>query len=113
MHWVFVDASTFLDERLVNGGAVVSDLTMKTIWLVMIHGIAHFFQAMLAFQLIGSLSSVNYSVANIMKRIVVISVAVLWETKVNLIQVFGVILTIVGLYGYDKWGLSKKNGRQA
>ncbi|CAI4065224.1 hypothetical protein SUVZ_08G3290 [Saccharomyces uvarum] len=103
----------FLMNELVHGGTVVNDLTMKTIWLVMIHGLAHFFQAMLAFQLIGSLSSVNYSVANIMKRIVVISVAILWETKVNFIQVFGVILTIVGLYGYDKWGLSKKNGRQA
>lgn len=103
----------FLTGELVNGSSVLDDLTLKTVYLVVIHGIAHFFQAMLAFQLIGLLSSINYSVANIMKRIVVISVALFWETKVNFLQVFGVILTIAGLYGYDKWGLSKKDGRQA
>ncbi|EJS41617.1 sly41p [Saccharomyces arboricola H-6] len=103
----------FLTSELVHGGQVINDLNLKTVWLVLIHGIAHFFQAMLAFQLIGLLSSINYSVANIMKRIVIISVAIFWETKVNFTQIFGVILTIAGLYGYDKWGLSKKGGRRA
>lgn len=102
----------FLTGELMHGGSVINDLTLETVALVAIHGIAHFFQAMLAFQLIGLLSSINYSVANIMKRIVVISVALFWETKLNFFQVFGVILTIAGLYGYDKWGLSKKDGRQ-
>ncbi|CAI4036592.1 hypothetical protein SMKI_15G4400 [Saccharomyces mikatae IFO 1815] len=103
----------FLTGELVHGGSVINDLTLRTICLVVIHGIAHFFQAMLAFQLIGLLSSINYSVANIMKRIVVISVAIFWETNVNFTQIFGVILTIAGLYGYDQWGLSRKEGTQA
>ncbi|CAI4052271.1 hypothetical protein SKDZ_15G4430 [Saccharomyces kudriavzevii ZP591] len=103
----------FLTSELVHGDSVIGDLTLKVICLVVIHGIAHFFQAMLAFQLIGLLSSINYSVANILKRIVVIFVAIFWETKVNFAQLFGVTLTIAGLYGYEKWGLSKKNRCQA
>ncbi|SCV05051.1 LANO_0G17392g1_1 [Lachancea nothofagi CBS 11611] len=87
---------------------VQKDLGGRAVLLVLIHGITHFFQAMLAFQLIGMLSPVDYSIANIMKRIVIIAVALTWESHLSWRQVFGLSMTIWGLYGYDKWGLSRK-----
>lgn len=101
---IFVSNEFFSGSRSVFG-----DLNMKISMLVTIHGIAHFFQAMLAFQLIGMLSPVTYSIANIMKRIMIIGVAFIWESNLSVNQLFGLFLTIVGLYGYDKWGNKKAN----
>ena len=74
----------------------------KLVALLLLHNVAHFLQAMLAFQLIGLLSPVNYSVANIAKRIVVICVALLWESKHSPAGLLGVAVTMAGLYGYDR-----------
>lgn len=90
-----------------SGGSVIKDLSLKTLSLVLIHGVTHFFQAMLAFQLIGMLSPVNYSIANIMKRIVIICVALVWESHLSWRQLLGLSMTIFGLYGYDKWGATR------
>lgn len=101
----------FISDGLINFNSdksFLNDFCLKTLFLVLIHGATHFFQAMLAFQLIGMLSPVNYSIANIMKRIVIIAVALAWESSLSLRQVLGLSMTVVGLYGYDKWGLSKK-----
>lgn len=101
----------FISNGIINMSSetsVFKDFGFKTFLLVIIHGGTHFFQAMLAFQLIGMLSPVNYSIANIMKRIVIIAVALTWESHLSYRQIFGLSMTIVGLYGYDKWGLSRK-----
>ncbi|CEP62302.1 Sly41p LALA0_S05e02498g [Lachancea lanzarotensis] len=101
----------FISNELFNKSStqsVFNDLTGRALLLVWIHGCTHFLQAMLAFQLVGMLSPVNYSIANIMKRIVIIAVALTWESRFSFQQVFGLSLTILGLYGYDKWGLTMK-----
>ncbi|SCU91594.1 LAME_0E13102g1_1 [Lachancea meyersii CBS 8951] len=101
----------FISNELLNMSStksVFNDLTGSALLLVFIHGCTHFFQAMLAFQLIGMSSPVNYSIANIMKRIVIIAVALSWESRFSLQQVFGLSLTVLGLYGYDRWGLARK-----
>lgn len=80
-------------------------------FLVVINGVSHFMQSLLAFLLLGSISPINYSIANIMKRIVVILFAFVWERSFSFsgTQGYGVFLTIVGLYCYDQWGgMSKK-----
>lgn len=97
------------NEVFSSSTSVFADLSPSVMTLVLIHGVAHFFQAMLAFQLIGMLSPVTYSIANIMKRIVIIGVAFIWESNLSINQLFGLILTISGLYGYDKWGNKKVN----
>ncbi|QLG73574.1 hypothetical protein HG535_0F00840 [Zygotorulaspora mrakii] len=102
----------FLSGELFKDQSVFKDLTLNSFYLILIHGVTHFLQAMLAFQLIGMLSSVNYSVANIMKRIVIISVALIWESRFNFVQLLGLSMTLIGLYGYDKWGISRKAGYQ-
>lgn len=94
----------FLTNEFSQHQSAFRDLSGKVGSLILLHGFAHFLQALLAFQLIGMLSSVNYSVANIMKRIVIILVALIWESKLNFIQLVGLSMTLGGLYGYDKWG---------
>lgn len=102
----------FLTGELIQHQSVFRDLTWRVSSLIIFHGVTHFFQALLAFQLIGMLSSVNYSVANIMKRIVIITVALTWESRFNIVQVLGLLMTMSGLYGYDKWGSLKKVDKQ-
>ena len=101
----------FLTNELWNGSSLRKDMTMTVFLLTVFHGITHFIQAMLAFQLIGLLSTVNYSVANIMKRIVIISVAIICEAHLSFLQFAGLLFTVMGLYGYDKWWLSHKESR--
>lgn len=102
----------FLTGELIQHQSVFRGLTWRVSALILFHGVTHFFQALLAFQLIGMLSSVNYSVANIMKRIVIISVALAWESGFDFVQLIGLLMTLGGLYGYDKWGISRKTDKQ-
>lgn len=102
----------FLTGELIQHQSVLRGLSLRVSSLILIHGVTHFFQALLAFQLIGMLSSVNYSVANIMKRIVIISVALSWESGFEFAQLVGLLMTLAGLYGYDKWGISRKADKQ-
>lgn len=98
----------FTITELLNYGDVgctICKMNAKIISLFLLHGGSHFLQAMLAFHLIGLVSPVNYSVANIMKRIVVILFALLMErTSVNGVQCCGLLLTMTGLYLYDRFG---------
>lgn len=77
--------------------------------LVVLNGVSHFMQSLLAFLLLGTISPINYSIANILKRIVVIIVAFIWESSFGFsgTQTFGIVLTVVGLYCYDKWGIAR------
>ncbi|ODV78912.1 TPT-domain-containing protein [Suhomyces tanzawaensis NRRL Y-17324] len=74
-------------------------------FLIVLNGVSHFLQSLLAFQILGAMSPINYSIANILKRIIIIVIAFLWENKnfTNL-QATGLCLTILGLYCYDRWG---------
>lgn len=99
----------YLISELTNSHFTVFEINLNILSLLLIHGVSHFIQSMIAFHLIGTMSPVNYSVANILKRIVVISIAILVEReKVSKNQGFGLLLTMIGLYAYDKWGITKK-----
>lgn len=87
------------------GGTSLWFISPQILLLMVMNGLAHFLQSMLAFQILGSILPVNYSIANIMKRIIVIVVAILWEGQtVSQVQGYGLGLTMVGLYCYDRWG---------
>jgi solute carrier family 35, member E1 len=67
------------------------------------NGIFHFGQNILAFVLLSMLSPVSYSVASLIKRVWVIIVAIIWfRSSTTPVQAFGVALTFVGLYLYDR-----------
>ncbi|KAL2863456.1 putative ER to Golgi transport protein (Sly41) [Aspergillus lucknowensis] len=67
------------------------------------NGVSHFAQNILAFVLLSMISPVSYSVASLIKRVFVIFVAIVWFGNTTTpIQGFGIVLTFVGLYLYDR-----------
>ncbi|GMG52219.1 unnamed protein product [Ambrosiozyma monospora] len=56
------------------------------------------------------LPTVSYSIAAMMKRIVIITISMVVGGKgMNFYDGFGLVLVFVGLYCYDRWG-SKRHG---
>ncbi|KAL4938666.1 hypothetical protein BDV06DRAFT_200411 [Aspergillus oleicola] len=67
------------------------------------NGVSHFAQNILAFVLLSMVSPVSYSVASLIKRVFVIVVAIVWfGNSTTSIQGFGIALTFLGLYLYDR-----------
>lgn len=96
----------YLISEFSNEQLTLWDLNTSVVFLLLLHGVSHFMQAMLAFHLIGLVTPVNYSIANILKRIVVIAMALVWEREsVNSVQGLGLVFTMGGLYAYDRWGM--------
>jgi solute carrier family 35 protein E1 len=68
-----------------------------------LNGIFHFGQNIMAFILLSMVSPVSYSVASLIKRVFVIAVAIIWfGNPTTNIQAFGIGLTFLGLYLYDR-----------
>ena len=71
--------------------------------LFLVNGTFHFIQAMIAFHLLGEVSTLTYSIANLMKRIAIISVSwVFAGVSVSLLQIFALLLNAVGLFLYEQ-----------
>lgn len=87
----------------------LATVTPYLMFLVVLNGVLHFLQSLLAFLLLGSISPVNYSIVNIMKRIAVIAFAFVWESSFSFsgAQSYGLVLTAIGLYAYDRWGTNR------
>ncbi|ORY74374.1 triose-phosphate transporter family-domain-containing protein, partial [Protomyces lactucae-debilis] len=67
------------------------------------NGASHAAQNVLAFTLLSMVSPVTYSIASLIKRIFVIVVAILWFGQpTNRTQAFGITLTALGLFLYDR-----------
>ncbi|WPH04228.1 Hypothetical protein R9X50_00711700 [Acrodontium crateriforme] len=78
------------------------------------NGTFHFGQSLVAFVLLGMVSPVTYSVASLIKRVVVIMFAIIWfGNSMSRIQGFGFALTFLGLYLYDRTSDSAKADKQA
>ncbi|PGH00607.1 solute carrier family 35, member E1 [Blastomyces parvus] len=67
------------------------------------NGVSHFAQNILAFIILSMISPVSYSVASLIKRVFVIVVAIVWfGSSTTSVQAFGIGLTFLGLYLYDR-----------
>ena len=78
------------------------------------NGIFHFAQNMLAFILLSLVSPVTYSVASLIKRVVVITFAIVWfGSRTTPVQAAGIALTFIGLYLYDRTSDASKADRRA
>lgn len=93
---------------------VTSSSGVSLIVYFVLNGLSHFLQNLLAFQVLGMVSPVTYSVASLVKRIVVVSFSIVWfGQKVDALQGWGILLTFFGLYLYDRLGGDKhKNQRK-
>lgn len=78
------------------------------------NGTFHFGQNIMAFVLLSMVSPVTYSVASLIKRIFVITVAIVWfGNKTTRLQGVGIVLTFLGLYLYDRTSDAAKADRRA
>lgn len=76
------------------------------------NGFFHFAQNMLAFVLLSRVSPVTYSVASLIKRVFVITVAIIWfRNPTTWVQAAGISLTFTGLYFYDRTNQNKADRR--
>jgi solute carrier family 35 protein E1 len=78
------------------------------------NGTFHFGQSLVAFVLLGLTSPVTYSVASLIKRVVVIMFAIVWfGNPMTRVQGFGFLLTFLGLYLYDRTSDAAKQDKRA
>jgi len=78
------------------------------------NGTFHFGQSLVAFVLLGMVSPVTYSVASLIKRVVVIMFAIVWfGVPMTTIQGLGFLLTFMGLYLYDRTSDAAKADKRA
>lgn len=78
------------------------------------NGTFHFGQNIVAFVLLSVISPVTYSVASLIKRVFVIAFAIVWfGNRMTRIQGFGIVLTFLGLYLYDRTSDATKANRRA
>lgn len=86
--------------ELRNGGSLAQFLVLATL-----NGFSHVCQNLLSFMILGSISTVAYSIASLLKRVFVMSAAIVWFGQaVTGAQGWGIIITFVGLYIYDRFG---------
>ncbi|KAF7195711.1 putative transporter C83.11 [Pseudocercospora fuligena] len=101
------DAS--IDLRVRPGSLDHGRLTLEFLF----NGTFHFGQSLVAFVLLGMTSPVTYSVASLIKRVVVIMFAIVWfGNPMTGVQGFGFLLTFLGLYLYDRTSDAEKQDRK-
>ncbi|KAK0489067.1 triose-phosphate transporter family-domain-containing protein [Armillaria novae-zelandiae] len=104
--WLYYDLPVLLaashnPEHVVHPSHAHSAIHSVTYYVFM-NGTVHFGQNIIAFIILSSTSPVTYSIASLIKRVVVICVAIVWfNQSVHPIQVFGIGLTFTGLYMYN------------
>lgn len=98
----------YITSEFFNNTFSLAQLDSTILLLVVINGLSHFIQSVIAFQILGLLSPIDYSIANILKRIFIILMSFLWEAKnFTPLQTAGLFTTLVGLYSYDRWGTQR------
>lgn len=109
--WLFSEGFAFFSDYFHGHGPFFSakdSLFSFLVFAFLLNGLSHFLQNMLAFQVLGMVSPVTYSVASLIKRIAVVTVSIIWfGQQVSGVQQFGILLTFGGLYLYDRLGGDK------
>lgn len=91
--------------ELLRNGVQIQGSKWELFQLCTLNGLSHFLQNLLSFMILGSISTVAFSIASLFKRIIVISAAVIWYGQsLGTVQKWGIVITFVGLYIYDRFG---------
>ena len=110
MLWSYMHESSPAPSTVLKPAATGIDLPIEFFF----NGTFHFGQNILAFILLSLLSPVTYSVASLIKRVVVITFSIIWfGQSTTPIQAAGIALTFLGLYLYDRTSDASKADRKA
>ncbi|KAK9447279.1 triose-phosphate transporter family-domain-containing protein [Limtongia smithiae] len=104
--WFYTEGAGILREYLVTGAlptlaeGIDPSVSINRLGLLyFLNGLVHFGQNFLAFQILGLVSPVTYSIASLFKRVFVIIVAIIWfGQELTALQNWGIALTFLGLY---------------
>ncbi|RMZ83912.1 hypothetical protein DV737_g1524, partial [Chaetothyriales sp. CBS 132003] len=117
--WLYTEGFAIIEDFWTDGAVNLSEkkgaLDHGELMLeYMFNGLSHFFQNILAFTLLSMMSPVSYSVASLIKRVWVIAVAVVWfRSSTTALQLAGILLTMIGLYLYDRTSMEDAAERRA
>jgi solute carrier family 35 protein E1 len=96
--WLIVDCKQVISD-LTNENAVSSGI----VFLLVIDGVLHWMQNILAFTIIKMVAPLTYAVANVTKRISIISVSLLLlQNHVTSSNVCGMVMAVSGVFYYNK-----------
>lgn len=94
----------------------------KLLSLILLDSLSHYGQTLLALHLLGSIPALSYSIASMMKRIILILMSIIlmvnrdptnsYFGRVTMEQFIGITLIGIGLYSYDRWGSRTLKPRQ-
>ncbi|KAF9352981.1 suppressor of loss of ypt1 [Mortierella sp. AD094] len=101
--WFYAEGSTLIFSEDPLGKSSGSAGTWSVIsWLLFLNGVSHFFQNFLAFSVLALTSPVTYSIASLIKRIIVIVASIIYfHQTLGITQWTGVCLTFWGLWMYN------------
>lgn len=96
--WLLVDCKQVISD-LTNENSISSSI----LFLLVIDGVLHWMQNILAFTIIKMVAPLTYAVANVTKRISIISVSLLLlQNHVTSSNVCGMVMAIGGVFYYNK-----------
>jgi len=93
--WLHYESFKFFDQNFQSPSTSV-------LLLFLLNGFTNFAQCLIAFSILSLVSPITYSIASLFKRIFVIVLSLVYfGSRLRIGQVFGIILTFIGLYLYD------------
>ncbi|KAF9586558.1 suppressor of loss of ypt1 [Lunasporangiospora selenospora] len=99
--WTLMTSSTSFTASGIDSDYDNSD-SLTITWLLLLNGVSHFFQNVFAFSVLALTSPVTYSIASLIKRIVVIVASIVYfHQALGLLQWTGVCMTFWGLWMYN------------
>lgn len=102
--WLYYDLAPLLALRSDPGHVAhpKHQAAHSVTYYFFMNGTVHFGQNLIAFIILSSTSPVTYSIASLIKRVVVILIAIAWfNQSVHPIQAVGIVLTFAGLWMYN------------
>jgi solute carrier family 35 protein E1 len=99
--WLYSDFGR-LWVHWTDGPAQTGQHAHSVLYYFFMNGTVHWAQNIIAFAILSSTSPVTYSIASLIKRIVVIVIAIIWfRQAIHPIQGVGITMTFAGLWMYN------------
>jgi len=118
--WFFAEGAPLLaaawnGAAAVDGGpafaAAAAGLSLQLLGRHLLAGLAQYLHGVFAFSVVAEATELTYSVASVVKRVVVIAVSILWlGARVNPLSLLGALITFSGVFLYNE---AVRRSRQA